>query len=345
MICYPMQLALYVRPAKLLPAFATRVAVTSFSMKGELLIKLNLSPDQPPGISSVDVSFAQPPAFDFNFHTFALAFGDLPFLLDMLKVRTTDSILYGTLEKGWRLLKRHKPTILSGHSSLRKRLASFCSGSSVRDILCKISRRCFKAKHHEPKISFALQELTQKSLKAKMVEPQRLSIDLRQRWLKRSSSASSEIQPPGRTPAEQSLPLGSPAANDEMIEVHHAWRALWPLRHKLGPTVNAGPLAGASRASLLSLDAAGIASASVAGNAADGVSTSTTEIAAVLSPCSIMAVEDYLQPIKESMGAAEVLPVSSDVGPVPLGQAAHTPGQLYANAEGRKSTSVFISAR
>ena len=82
-----LQLALYVRPAKLLPAFATRVAVTSFSMKGELLLDFHTSPVQVPGISSLGVSFAQPPAIDFNFHTFALAFADLPFLLDMLKVR------------------------------------------------------------------------------------------------------------------------------------------------------------------------------------------------------------------------------------------------------------------
>ena len=81
-----MQLALYVRPAKLLPAFATRVAVTSFSMKGELLLDMQIAPDRPPGISSLGVSFAQPPAMDFNFHTFSLAFGDLPFLLNMLKV-------------------------------------------------------------------------------------------------------------------------------------------------------------------------------------------------------------------------------------------------------------------
>jgi hypothetical protein len=82
-----LQLALYVKPAKLLPAFATRVAVTSFSMKGELLLDFHASPGQAPGISSLGVSFAKPPAIDFNFHTFALAFGDLPFLLDMLKVR------------------------------------------------------------------------------------------------------------------------------------------------------------------------------------------------------------------------------------------------------------------
>ena len=56
-----MQLALYVRPAKLLPAFATRVAVTSFSMKGDLRLSLHTSPDQAPGISSIGVSFAQPP--------------------------------------------------------------------------------------------------------------------------------------------------------------------------------------------------------------------------------------------------------------------------------------------
>ncbi len=87
-----MQLALYVRPAKLLPAFATRVAVTSFSMKGELLLSIYTSPGQPPGISSIGVSFAQPPSLDFNFHTFALAFGDLPFLLNMLKVGTAESI-------------------------------------------------------------------------------------------------------------------------------------------------------------------------------------------------------------------------------------------------------------
>ncbi len=81
-----LQLALYVRPAKLLPAFAARVAVTSFSMKGELLLDFHASPDEAPGIGSLGVSFVQPPAIDFNFHTFALAFGDLPFLLDMLKV-------------------------------------------------------------------------------------------------------------------------------------------------------------------------------------------------------------------------------------------------------------------
>ena len=78
-----MQLALYVRPAKLLPAFASRVAVTSFSMSGELLLDMQLAPDQPPGISSLGISFAQPPAIDFNFHTFSLAFGDLPFILDI----------------------------------------------------------------------------------------------------------------------------------------------------------------------------------------------------------------------------------------------------------------------
>ena len=81
-----MQLALFVRPAKLLPAFATRVAVTSFSMKGDLLLDMQTAPDRPPGISSLGISFAQPPAIDFNFHTFSLAFGDLPFLLNMLKV-------------------------------------------------------------------------------------------------------------------------------------------------------------------------------------------------------------------------------------------------------------------
>ena len=36
------------------------------------------------------MSFAQPPSLDFNFHTFALAFGDLPFLLDMLKVNRSE---------------------------------------------------------------------------------------------------------------------------------------------------------------------------------------------------------------------------------------------------------------
>lgn len=68
------------------------MAVTSFSMKGELLLSIYTSPGQPPGISSIGVSFAQPPSLDFNFHTFALAFGDLPFLLNMLKVGTAESI-------------------------------------------------------------------------------------------------------------------------------------------------------------------------------------------------------------------------------------------------------------
>ena len=81
-----MQLALYIRPVKLLPAFATRVAVTSFSMIGELLLDMEVTPDRPPGISSLGISFAQPPAIDFDFQTFSLAVGDLPFLLNMLKV-------------------------------------------------------------------------------------------------------------------------------------------------------------------------------------------------------------------------------------------------------------------
>ena len=55
------------------------------------MLSLYTSPAQPPGISSIGVSFAQPPSLDFNFHTFALVFRDLPFLLGMLKVGTADS--------------------------------------------------------------------------------------------------------------------------------------------------------------------------------------------------------------------------------------------------------------
>lgn len=81
-----MQLALKVRPTKMLPALRAKVAVTKVLLEGCAKLALTLAPGQPPGVSSMAVSFLQPPSFDFDFVPFGLPIGELGFVLDILKV-------------------------------------------------------------------------------------------------------------------------------------------------------------------------------------------------------------------------------------------------------------------
>ena len=83
-----MQLRLLLRPAKVLPALPVRVALKDLSVRGRCCVGLTMAPDQAPGITSAAVSFAQPPAVDFELQPFGLPFGDLPYVLDLLKVST-----------------------------------------------------------------------------------------------------------------------------------------------------------------------------------------------------------------------------------------------------------------
>jgi Ca2+-dependent lipid-binding protein len=81
------QLALMLRPTKLLPAIPVRVVLRHLSVSGRCCVVLTLTPERAPGVSSAAVSFARPPQLDFDLVPFGLPVTDLPFLLDMLKVR------------------------------------------------------------------------------------------------------------------------------------------------------------------------------------------------------------------------------------------------------------------
>lgn len=86
MHCLHSQLALLVRPAKMLPAMTAHVEVANVSLKGQCRLDLTLAPDKAPGISGAMVSFSQAPAIDFDFVPFGLPIGELPYVLEMLKV-------------------------------------------------------------------------------------------------------------------------------------------------------------------------------------------------------------------------------------------------------------------
>ena len=73
----------------MLPVLTVHVAVTHFSLKGRCMLAVHLTPDAAPGVSSVDFSFAQPPQLDMDFEPFGLPVGDLPFVLDVLNVRSS----------------------------------------------------------------------------------------------------------------------------------------------------------------------------------------------------------------------------------------------------------------
>lgn len=75
-----------VRPTKMLPAMAVHVEVANVELHGSCRVALTLAPDQAPGISNVAVSFLRPPALSFDFVPFGLQVGELPYVLDMLKV-------------------------------------------------------------------------------------------------------------------------------------------------------------------------------------------------------------------------------------------------------------------
>ena len=104
-------------------------------------------------------------------------------------------------------------------------------------------------------LSSLLQELARKALNAKMVEPQKLSINLAQRWARQESTTPApKPRAPARDyiPAEQAAaPLQSPAnlGHGTVMDVHQTWRALWPLGRKAVAPATAESLANARRTS------------------------------------------------------------------------------------------------
>ncbi len=75
-----------VRPARMLPAMTAHVEVANLSLTGRCRLALTLAPDQAPGVKEFTVSFTQAPAIDFDFVPFGLPIGELPYVLDLLKV-------------------------------------------------------------------------------------------------------------------------------------------------------------------------------------------------------------------------------------------------------------------
>ena len=75
-----------VRPARMLPAMTAHVEVANLSLTGRCRLALTLAPDQAPGVEGFTVSFTQAPAIDFDFVPFGLPIGELPYVLDLLKV-------------------------------------------------------------------------------------------------------------------------------------------------------------------------------------------------------------------------------------------------------------------
>lgn len=79
----------------MLPAMTAHVEVANVSLTGQCRLALTLAPDKAPGISGAMVSFSQAPAIDFDFVPFGLPIGELPYVLDMLKV----GVVYLTFSK------------------------------------------------------------------------------------------------------------------------------------------------------------------------------------------------------------------------------------------------------
>ena len=91
-----------------------------------------------------------------------------------------------------------------------------------------------------------VQDLTQKALNAKMVAPQKLSIDLSQKWEQRSRSSSNSSNVLSVPSASKLIPAENAMeapAHKMVIAVHaQSWRALWPLGRKAGsPGKATGP--------------------------------------------------------------------------------------------------------
>ena len=118
-------------------------------------------------------------------------------------------------------------------------------------------------------------------MNAKMVEPQKLSINLAQRWARQESTTPApKPRAPARDyiPAKQAAaPLQSPAnlGHGTVMDLHQTWRALWPLGRKSVAPANAASLANARQTSA----AAMIASAASA-DALNAVTATETTLQA-----------------------------------------------------------------
>ena len=160
-----------------------------------------------------------------------------------------------------------------------------------------------------------MQELARKALTAKMVEPQRLSIDLNQRWAQSSVSLAPQPQPPATGPnvaAQTETPLLSPAsAAIDVTEIHQAIRAIGPFSVQASsPASNTGAAAIATTTSTVSGDAAAAAHVSEAAVLPDKACNATVHVAAFATDA--LAATEQLQPIHGMAKAVERLSSESE---------------------------------
>ena len=167
-----------------------------------------------------------------------------------------------------------------------------------------------------------------------MVEPQKLSIDLSQRWMRGSASPVRELAVPAHEPnvaAQPEVPLHSPAsAAGDQSEVGQSLRPLWPFgRKSSGPTTTAGMASLAVSVSAASTGPGAVAQATTAALLPGNPKVHVTAFA-----IDALAVAEQLQPTRESEEAKEGSRAGD--GPTP---AASTDGM---NMDSR---SMYISAR
>ena len=141
-----------------------------------------------------------------------------------------------------------------------------------------------------------------------MVEPQRLSIDLSQRWMRGSAPLAPELALPAHessAAAQPEAPLQSPAsAAVNASEVCQGLRALWPFgRKSSGPASTAGMASLAVNVSAsASTGSIAVAKASTVGHLPDNPKVHVAAFAV-----TVQAATEQLQPVRESEEAEQCL--------------------------------------